>query len=87
MSSKKLLYQKELELAWRKLKALSALCFVLLTYFKCIVRTKSKRTVHFAVTSQLILMPNADRNWYSAADKAKAKAKFKRETLQHTQQP
>ena len=65
MSSKKLLYQKELELAWRKLKlkALSALSFVLLTYFKCIVlsniveskydsRTESKRTVHFAATSQ-----------------------------------
>ncbi len=50
-------------------------------------RTKSKRSVHFAATSQLILMPNADRNWnwYSAADKAKFKAKFKRETLQHTQ--
>ena len=31
-------------------------------------RTKSKRFVHFVATSQLIRMPNADRNWYSAAD-------------------
>ena len=45
-------------------------------------RTESARSVHFAATSQLILLPNIDHSWYSAADKAL----FKRETLLHAKQ-
>eukprot|EP00984_Skeletonema_dohrnii_P027010 scaffold16440_cov146-Skeletonema_dohrnii-CCMP3373.AAC.4 len=49
-------------------------------------RTKPTPTrsvsVHFAATSQLILLPNANRSWYSAEDEAR----FKRETSQHATQ-
>ncbi len=45
-------------------------------------RTESTRSVHFATTSQLILLPNADLSWYSAAENAE----FKQETLQHATQ-
>ena len=45
-------------------------------------RTESTRSVHFATTSQSILLPSIDRTWYSAADNAQ----FKRETLQHARQ-
>ncbi len=45
-------------------------------------RTESARSVHFAASSQLILLPNIDHGWYSAADKAL----FKRETLLHAKQ-
>jgi len=40
------------------------------------------RSVHFAATSQLILLPNVNRIWYSAEDEAR----FKRETSQHAAQ-
>jgi len=39
-------------------------------------------SVHFAATSQLIILPNVNRSWYSAEDEAR----FKRETSQHAAQ-
>ncbi len=45
-------------------------------------KTESTRSVHFATTSQSILLPNAGLTWYSEADNAE----FRRETLQHAKQ-
>ena len=45
-------------------------------------KSKSTRSVHFAATSQLILLPNINRGWYSRSDKTR----FERETAQHAKQ-